>query len=71
MENAKLVSDPITLIEHLKEQGFYGTLEISFVRGQILYAHKTEAIKFAKPEIQPTRETRERNLTCPSKSYGK
>ena len=50
--------NPHELIDQLQRQGFYGSLDLVFVRGQVLCAHKNETIKFAKP--QPTRETRER-----------
>jgi hypothetical protein len=61
METRRLVPDPYSLIQELKARFFYGSLELQFVNGQILYANQKESIRFSKPEIQPTRDMRDRS----------
>ncbi len=63
MDARRLVTDPASLIAELRARQFYGLLELKFVNGQILYAQQTEAIRFSKPEIQPTRELRDRSYS--------
>jgi hypothetical protein len=54
-QGRRLVPDLYALIQELKDRMFYGTVELKFINGHVLYANQTESIRFAKPETQPTR----------------